>query len=1324
MMHRLKRLLNLWREQKATALYCLLAVVVAAGGLYLAWQRALPASPARPEEIAGRPTVLPAAHGQGQDCTACHDQTEADPMRSVPAGQGSEAHAESPSSDGEEGGGPAGRLDWFAEQRAYPRDTLPREARLTAYRAMQRMVSLQATSTEQWVNIGPAPMRDSIIGRHKVDVSGRTTALAVDPRDSSVIYLGAAQGGVWKSTDDGASWTPLTDDQPSLAVGSLALDPSNPDIVYVGTGEPHASGDSYYGAGVLRSTDGGMTWQQLGASEFSGLGISAIIVHPANSSIIYAASSAAVGPEGPLTPASGILRSTNGGQTWAAMRVCTGCYGASDLVMDPGNPSVLYAAFWEQGIFKSTDGGQIWHPLTSGLPAGDFRRIELAIAPSNPSVLYAGFDVAISGQYTGAKVFKTTDAGSTWQELDRAPNYCGGQCWYDNVIAVHPSDPDTVYLGGSASYVSRPTWTVRQVLVRSTDGGTTWWDMSPNDSPGRTLHPDMHAIAFDALNPQTIWVGNDGGVWKSTDGGLNWNNKNSNLATLQFTGVAVHPTNPQIVFGGMQDNNKAKYTGSVAWEAMDAGDGGYAAIDPFDPRYFYGTRYEISFQRNSQGGSGPYQDWPVKTSGINLNDRSLFYAPLTLDPSTPGVLYFGTHRVYRTTNRGDRWQAISGDLTLGRTRTAISTIAVAPTAPEVIYAGTSDGQVQVTTNTGSRWDNVTRSPLPNRFVSEIAVSYTSYRVAYVVFNGFNTHTPSRPGHVFRTIDAGATWQDVSSNLPDIPVLCIALDRDAPGTIYVGTDIGVFRTTNDGATWSPYSSGMANVAVFDLALNPDTNVLAAATHGRSVYLLQLEPEPTPTPTATRTATATATPSPTATTTHTVEPGASPTPTQTEGPAPVRMLLPVVMKSLVGPTPTPTVTATPGPSLTASPTATYGPTPTFVPPPSPLVFFDDFSEPTSGWGQDSYEWCNTGYAGGEYEIATSSTCFQPAPTSHGPMGMVKVTARAAGSTMGIYGLVFAGRETPQELLVFWVDPVTQRYALQQLKGGAWTILVDWSASSAIRTGNQANHLAVRQNGEELYLYVNDEYLASIFDPAAADSTEVGLVHWAFYGGWATARFDDFATTVPTVAYEDDFSSASSGWWIDEAGACQAAYEDEQYRVTTLPDWACLYFAPSHPFPDGRLDVLVQRGESLYPTAAGLAFAGDADFDHFYSFWVYPDGQQYSLLKYANGWFQLIPWTWTDAFDAGQADNQLSVVRDRAQIDLYINDAYLATAYDDSFPDDGYVGLINLASAYAPATAFFDDIRVTIWDVPPWQSSAPIGADRPPVMHLPAPEELLPQ
>jgi photosystem II stability/assembly factor-like uncharacterized protein len=1252
-------------------------------------------------------------------------------LRSLPAGQLPE---EGEGGRREEEGGPEGRLDWFATQRAYPLSILPKTARAEAYEQVREMARAQASSLEQWLNIGPAPMRDSIIGQQLVSVSGRVTAVAVDPRDSNTVYLGTAQGGAWKTTNDGASWTPLTDNQPSLAVGALTLDPNNADIVYVGTGEPHAAQDSYYGAGVLKSTNGGISWQQLGASEFTGLGISAVLVQPGNSSVVYVACSSAV-IRGPSTSVSGIFKSNDGGQNWSHVAApCSGCLGASDLIMDPTNPLTLYAAFWQQGIFKSTNGGLNWQYLSSGLPGRDFNRIELATAPSNPLVLYAGFEMAIPGQYTGAKVFKTVNGGQSWQELSRAPNYCGGQCWYDNVIGVSPGDPNVVYLGGSASYVSLPRWSVREVIVRSRDGGNTWEDLSPNDSPARTLHPDMHAIAFDPRNSRTLWVGNDGGVWKSNDAGLSWINKNSNLATLQFIGVALHPTDPSIVFGGMQDNNKAKTTGSTEWEALDAGDGGHAAIDPFDGRYFYGTRYGISFQRNDRSGSSPLNDWPIKTNGINQGDRALFYIPFAVSPSSAGVLYLGTHRIYRTVDRGEWWQAISGDLTRGGRYDAISTVAVAPIDSNVVYIGTSDGQVHVTQDGGAWWDNVTKAPLPNRFVSELIVSCNSPRTAFAVYNGFSSHTPTSPGHVFRTDNAGASWRDISSNLPDIPVLCIALDRDAPGTIYIGTDVGVLRSTDDGGSWTPYSNGMANVAVFDLALNPDTNILVAATHGRSVYRLSVTTPPTATPTATRTRTPaptptrTAGPSPSPTPTSTDGPGASATPTWTGQPGTrtptatlrpgqINVFLPLLRKARLAPSPTPTTTTTPRP------------TSVITPPPSPVTFYDNFSNPFSGWATRSEIGRLTRYVDSEYELNAygQDMYWEWAPVLCSSTGMVKVTARLVGANPGIYGLVFAGRASPFELLVFWIDAARQQYALSQLQGGSWST-TDWVYSSAIGSGGWPNDLAIRQDGQLIHLYVNGWHLAAYTDPTPPGDSFVGVAQWAAYGNWSTARFDDFTTTVPTLAFQDDFGDSNSGWPEDASGACQEAYEAGRYRTTTVAssgqETVCLYVAPSYPLPNGRVEVLAQRSESFYPPAYGLAFAADFYLSHFFALWLAPDSQQFAFFKYDQdgaGWQMLVPWTWTPSANPGQGENRMAVERDGDQIELYINEEYQGSVEDGSFLQDGYFGLLNWAYPLAAATTYFDDMKVTIWDTPLVTFRPPGSEELPQRRHLPPPGAL---
>ncbi len=1260
-------------------------------------------------------SMLPAAPATGQDnAWVFPEETGREPRepewRSAPeasrAGQSQEG-------EGEGGEGPAQRMSFFVKQRAYPLKTLPVGARLRAWqkkqameKALWRTRSAMAT-VSRWTNIGPAPMKNSTIGQQTVDVSGRVTALAVDPHNSNVVYLGAAQGGLWKTTNGGNSWAPLTDDQASLAVGAIAIDPRHPNTIYVGTGEPSPGQDNYYGAGILKSTDGGHSWQRLGIDQFNGLGIISILIDPTNTNVLYAASSRS-GIAGSVMPVRGVWKSTNGGASWTALLTCEKCYGASDLVMDVHHPTTLYAAFWMYGILKSTDGGLHWTRLANGLPSSSFLRIELAIGTSNPSVLYAGYHYVKQGKYDGALVFKTTDGGSSWSQV-RAPNYCGTQCWYDNVIAVDPTDVNKVYVGGSANYVTQPTFAVKEVVIKTINGGNNWLDMSPNNSGTHTLHPDVHAITFDPQNHNTVWVGNDGGVWKSTDGGQTWQNRNTNLATLQFTGIALHPTNSNIVFGGMQDNNKAKTSGSLAWQALDVGDGGHAAIDPFEPRYYYGSRYGISFQRNDKSGSAPLTDWPMKTDGINRQDRALFYAPFALDPANRGVIYYGTYRLYRTTNRGENWTSISGDLTKGaQTKGNIATIAVAPSAPATIYVGTSDGNVQVTTNHGGSWTNITKAPLPNRWVSDIAIAHNDPKTAYVAFNGFNTHTPGTPGHVFKTTNRGGSWRDISANLPDVPVLAIALDRDAPGTLYIGTDVGVFSSLNDGQSWQPFSEGLPNVAVVDLVLNPDAHMLVAATHGRSVYRLQLgtaPPTATPTiPVATATTAPTRpaftpiafvylpslfkssiAPTPTATVGGTVLPTATPTATPTYTPTPT-----------VGPSPTPT--ATPG-----------GPTPTPTRMPSPLVFGDDFSNPGSGWPSGTADGCQRGYVNGEYAIAPATAnwvCISPAPTSMHAAGIYQLHARKASASDGsAYGLVFglSDKSSFNQFYVFWVDPYYQTYVLQKYNHGTWTGLTAVSSTTAILVDAATNVLKVQRTASQIKLYVNGIYLTTVDDNSFPNNGYVGMANWSVNGSPATAFFDDFAVTQPTVVLDDDFSNPYSGWPVGATTACQANYAQGEYQVATAPDYACVFRSPGGRLPSGLFEVTARRADSVYPTAYGIMIGEDGSFSQLYAFWINPDSQEYVFAYYDGQWSALTwdetgndAWTYSSAINAGTGVNTLGVKQDGSQISLWVNGTFLETVNDSTF-SGGYFGVANWASDYAPATSYFDDFRVIAWEMP---------------------------
>lgn len=780
------------------------------------------------------------------------------------------------------------RKNWFWEQRAYPLDTIPADANMKALEQVEARGMIEVASPEQsWQSLGPDSIDHGLIGLHnctqvdcdawRTNVSGRTKVIVFHPQNPNILYVATAVGGIWKSTDRGASYTSITSDQPSHAFHSLALDPSDPNVIYAGTGEIQG----YYGVGMLKSTNGGQSWTLLGQDIFEGVVISSIVVHPTQTNTIYAATSIQIQDEGKQFPPRGIFRSTNGGQTWTTLASCDNCYGISDLIMEDSNPSVLYAGVHGQGVLKSTDGGNNWLSLTNGLPDRGFDRVELANGRGGQAgVLYAGLDARVN---SGGRVvpwgliYKSGDHGQSWQLLQNAPNYCSSQCGYDNIIAVHPTNADTVYIGGNL--VAGDPWA--GVVHKTKDGGQSWQDMTPGTAQNRMVHPDMHAIAFNPANPNEVWVGNDGGIFRSSNGGQTWEHRNSGLSTLQFINIGIHPTNPSIAFGGLQDNAKAKYDGSK-WIGLDTGDGGYSEIDTFDPKYWYSTRYSIQgsvvqFQRNDKGGTVPLSDWQQKANGIDINDRVLFYVPFVMDPSSQGMLYLGTHRLYRTNNRGDSWQVISGDLTFGeQSRGRISAIAVAPNDSNTIYTGSSDGLVAVTRNLGGSWSDATGSTFPRRFVSDIAIRNSSADTAYVVFNGYDTHTPSTPGHVFKTGNGGQSWQNISSNLPDIPLLSIVLDPRNPNHLYVGSDIGVFRSTNDGASWSYYNQGLATVPVTDLELNDTTRQLWAGTGGRGVYRMSLG-------------------------------GGAPTPTPTTSPQNRRLWLPTLLRDRAQPRPTPTLPA---------------------------------------------------------------------------------------------------------------------------------------------------------------------------------------------------------------------------------------------------------------------------------------------------------------------------------------------------------------------------------------------------------------------------------
>jgi uncharacterized protein (TIGR03437 family) len=724
----------------------------------------------------------------------------------------------------------AAREQWFYGPRAYPNNAIPRSARLNAIREMQRIDRAarslrQSTSVKSplanaaitmdstnWTLIGPQPTN----GGSTYVTAGRVNAIAIDPRDNNTVYIGAAEGGVWKTTDGGISWVPLTDAQPSLATGAIALDPQNPDIVYVGTGEDNYAQDSYYGAGILKSTDAGKTWTNL-VGPFLKDKISAIAIAPDSSSIVCAST-------------LGLWRSTDGAVTWTYIpqtRVGT------SVVFDPTNALSVYAALGDpngsirNGVYHSTDGGATWTQFPAGttagmLPAANVGRIEVTLAPSAPSTLYAQIQNSSNAAYgTLLGIYKSTDSGVTWTKLTIPnPTPWGTALWYDNPIRVSPADPNVVWSGGLFVY-------------RSLDGGLTWTEPSQAGPNGALLHVDEHFFAFTPDGTK-LYIAGDGGIYSTTDVAAprpSWTELNATLAITQFyPGLSIHPSNPQIAIAGAQDNGTQRFDGAPSWDNVACGDGGYTAIDPSVTSFAYASCQYASPQRilDLSGDS-----WIPANYGINQNDLVGFIAPFVMDPSNPQTLYFGTHRLWQTTDSAGLWNAVTPDLTGGRKGT-LNAIAVAPSDSNTIYLATTNNKIQVTSDmqNGANATFTDRSAgLPLLAVTHIAVDPLDASTAYITYSGFPANGA---GHIYKTSNAGANWVNASGNLPNIPVNGLVIDPDLPSTLYIATDAGVMVSTDGGSTWSTLGVGLPNVVVTSLTLHRSSRILRAGTHGRSVW----------------------------------------------------------------------------------------------------------------------------------------------------------------------------------------------------------------------------------------------------------------------------------------------------------------------------------------------------------------------------------------------------------------------------------------------------------------------------------------------------------
>lgn len=676
-----------------------------------------------------------------------------------------------------------------------------------------------------WSALGPAPIGE-------VEWAGRIADLAASPTDPDRYVAAAASGGVWRTESGGRSWQGVGDDLPTLATGSVAIDPRDERVLYVGSGEAHSAYHSLYGLGVYKSTDGGHSWRVLGADVFAGRTIARIVVSPLDSRTVWAAVGRAGGSYGEVQGARlhpdrlgpvGLFRSDDGGVTWRSASTTLPSIPANDVDFDPVDPSRMYVTFSDvfgdlgNGVYLSTDAGQTFHRIFF---THNFGRVELAVAPSDSNRLYllatsSVFKLFVWGGFhpfggLTVGVWRSDDGGLNWT-YHYPGSFTGSQGDYDLAVTVDPDDPDTVFLGGVA-------------MLRSGDGGNSWVDVTPP-------HADVHQIRFDAAG--RLLAATDGGVYRSTDRGDSWQAENRHLGSIQlYPGISLDPTRRGRLLGGTQDNGTLMSDESGRdWRWIHGGDGGYTAIHPDDPDVVFVEYQGLGNLFRSDDGGLSFE---LLDLGLDpLADATAFQAPFVLDPSDPDRILYGSRRISESTDRGETWAVLSPDLTgtdVDVDVSAIRSLAIAPSNGQTVYATTNNQRLLVSVDGGATWD-LRRDDVYGwpRIARQIAVDPLDDATAYVAIGRFGGDK------VLATYDRGATWTSLGSGLPDVPVDCVAVGRSGGvRRIFAGTDRGVFTSADEGATWSAFGQGLPAAPVVDLVVDAAHHRLVAATLGRGLW----------------------------------------------------------------------------------------------------------------------------------------------------------------------------------------------------------------------------------------------------------------------------------------------------------------------------------------------------------------------------------------------------------------------------------------------------------------------------------------------------------
>ncbi|HWR33309.1 MAG TPA: hypothetical protein VN451_07285 [Chitinophagaceae bacterium] len=736
--------------------------------------------------------------------------------------------------------------------------------KLAAFEQQKKLLANSPFKNLEWRLIGPD------------NRSGRCTEVAGITGNHTIMYAGFATGGFWKTEDVGKTWIPLFDKQATQSIGSFALAPSNPDIIYLGTGEANIFRASLPGSGMYKSDNGGKSFKHIGL-ESTGT-IARVVIHPTNPNIVYVA---AGGNEWTYNKDRGVYQTMDGGKTWKKILFKDEKAGCIDLLMDLSDPKILYASMWNRvrkrwsdpvpedgdNIYKTTDGGKTWKIINKGLPDTKLTgRIGIAVSHSNPNVLYAfvddhnkkrdpkpnefdSYERKVQKVVIGAAIYRSNDKGESWEKQSEIHDFfrlSGTYGWVFGQIRVNPKNENEVYVLGTSR-------------ARSVDGGKTWKQWNGTDIASDWIHGDNHALWFDEEDPGRVILGNDGGVSLTYNGGERWKNFFDKIPTTQFYTVTYDMETPFNVFGAVQDegtmSGSSNYTFGVPqdktirhWMMAPGGEGTHIQVDPINHNIVYSSTYYGRLMKSDMSKPDSLRSTPIKMFDVGRIDslRGEWLAATKMSRFSNKIIYHGLQHLYKSEDAGDTWKMISPDLSYNnKTRMgvypyliyhqAITAIAEGD-QPGYLYAGTDDGRIWKTKDDGKNWKEITRGLPLNKYVAKIFSSTTRNPPnLYVALN--DRRQDNNTPYLYQLSADGKTWQSISSNLPPSPVNVIIENPDKANVLYCGTDMGVYMSNNGGKSWIPISGNLpASVSVSDMFIHPRDKKLVIATYGRAVWIL--------------------------------------------------------------------------------------------------------------------------------------------------------------------------------------------------------------------------------------------------------------------------------------------------------------------------------------------------------------------------------------------------------------------------------------------------------------------------------------------------------